>query len=149
MAFRRNAFEIHSLCHQRRWMRHHERNHAQAMRYQQALCGGKKSPEGAPPGGLAFQSRSWDFRLFESSMLMRLRVRTATESAALEAQIDQHVRAGLNAIDHNGEMTEDERANERREFIAAQTSRVEFRDHLCNAWLELRRNRREDGCGCL
>lgn len=58
----------------------------------------------------------------------------ATESSALEAQIDQYVRAGLDAIDSNAEVTKEERANEHREFIAAQKSWMEFRDHLCNAW---------------
>jgi len=57
-----------------------------------------------------------------------------TESTALENQIDAYVRAGLEAIDHNDGVTEQERANERREFIAAQKSWKAFRDHLCSAW---------------
>ncbi len=58
----------------------------------------------------------------------------SAESSALEAQIDRYVRSGLDAIDRNDEVTKKERANERREFIAAQKSWVAFRDHLCNAW---------------
>jgi uncharacterized protein YecT (DUF1311 family) len=66
----------------------------------------------------------------------------ATESTALEAQIDQYFRAGLDAIDHNDEVTKGERAEGRREFIAAQTSWVKFRDHLCSAWYRM-----SDGTG--
>ncbi len=58
----------------------------------------------------------------------------AAESTALEARIDRYVRTGLDAIDHNDEVTQSEKANERREFIAAQASWAEFRNHLCNAW---------------
>ena len=46
----------------------------------------------------------------------------AAESTALEAQIDQYFRAGLDAIEHNDEVTKDERAGGRREFVAAQTA---------------------------
>lgn len=61
----------------------------------------------------------------------------ATEGAALEAQINQYFRAGLDAIDHNEEVTKNERAEGHREFIAAQTSWVSFRNHPCSAWYQM------------